>query len=1307
MSVPTKLLIADRDGTVSAQLAAVLRGADDLAVVAEASNCFEAVEQALHLRPDVVLIDATILSRDGFEAISRIKRCLPDVRIIVLADSGREEGVFQALKCGATGYALRSDANEKILQTVRQPAIGWPSVSSDVVSRLNVTLHRTASEPRLSQREEEVLDLLEEGLTNKEIADRLVVSESTVRTYVYRLLEKLHLERRHEAVAYAMRRRLRRDQTSEESKAVDARPEAFSRDLPQIPTRIDESYGTVAPPAVGHAAEGTAIPLDGERKQATALLVRVDCSSLTSEEVDSTVLEDMLPECLDLIGREIGQFQGTVVWPSSEGLVSFFGVPVSTEHAPEQALSAALAILGCLHDRTDELIRRGVRIDLRIGVNSGPVQVEKSEDSLGIKYVAIGDTTRLASVVRDMAKPGTIVATQSTYESTKRHFDFKPRGKAYITGRARPIRTYRLQGVKVVQGKPSQAFTRGLASFVGRERETDALSSAFAKASSGFGQVVGIVGEAGVGKSRLILEFRESLSGRSFTWLEGSCRHYGSHVPYLPLLEVLRSYFEIRRDEPGLVAAERVKAKMQQVYPGGLETLLPPLGDVLSLGVDLGDYPRLEPKQRRDRVFDAMKDLLLHESDSVPLALVIEDLQWIDRTSEEFLTYLMSSLDNAHFLLVLLYRPEYTHGWGSRSIYSQIRMDELTPSDSVRLIQSILSDGEVTPGLYNYITERARGNPLFIEEFITTLQEEGAISKTGGRYLLRIEPYAGKIPHSIQGIIQARIDRLRNDLKRAMQVASVIGVEFSYGTLQSATGMGRELKANLLDLQQAEFIFEKRVSPEPEYVFKHNLIREISYSSLVAKKRWEFHEKVGHALEETYRDRLDTCYDVLAHHYSRSRNAEKAYHYLELSALKASSNYSNWEAFRLGKEAIDTLNALPVSDDNSRRGIEARIRLEGTMRLLGYPEDSWEILEEGARLAGEIGDGRSLAAFYSSMGLCCTFRGEPTRGIEYSNMCISEAEKAEDTTVLAPIAFDLCSAYAFTGEHLKTLELAPRVTALLEKNHQEYDSFGGPYGFNVYCALSAWHGHALAHLGDFKACKAVLDKATRIAKETGNLHTMAFTELMYGLSMDIKGDGEVAVSHVREALRCGEEGQIIPVMVMGHMSLGWAHWCLGDTKTALKHMKKSFDLRKDSGFVGQLSLSYYTLAMIQYDSGDLESARSSTEQSLSAAEQSREMWTKGAARLLLGRILGKQDVSKAAAAEGDILSGMATLEGLRIRPLQAQGHLMLGELWADMGRKKKALQNLNGAAAAFKEMDMTYWLRRTQQVLRTHPKLRP
>ena len=290
---------------------------------------------------------------------------------------------------------------------------------------------------------------------------------------------------------------------------------------------------------------------------------------------------------------------------------------------------------------------------------------------------------------------------------------------------------------------------------------------------------------------------------------------------------------------------------------------------------------------------------------------------------------------------------------------------------------------------------------------------------------------------------------------------------------------------------------------------------------------------------------------------------------------------------------------------------------------------------------------------------------------------------------------------------MKTIELAPRVTALVEKHHQEYDSFGGPYGFNLYCALSTWYGHALAHLGDFRGCQAILDKAAHFAEETGNLHTIAFTELMYGLSMNIKGDGDVAASHVRKAIRCGEDGQIIPVMVMGHMSLGWAYSCLSKLETAQEHIGKSFELRKESAFAGQLSLSYYTLAMIQYDSGDLDSARSSTEQALSAAEQSREMWTKGAARLLLGRILGKQDISKAAAAERDILSGMVILEGLRIRPLQAQGHLILGELWADMGRKKKALQDLNEAAAAFKEMDMTYWLRRTQQIMRSYPALRP
>jgi class 3 adenylate cyclase/tetratricopeptide (TPR) repeat protein len=1153
-------------------------------------------------------------------------------------------------------------------------------------------------ESGLSQREAEVLDLLGEGLTNRQIADRLVVSESTVRTHIYRILEKLDFERRHDAVAYAIRRRLNSgDAPAGSDTSDDARQQIAASHTLQTPGIQKESVQAAPQRATGYETGETVVPAVGERKQATALLISIDCFETIKGSLDLDRIEETLSDSLDLICEEIRHHEGLVAWRSAEGLVALFGVPLATEHAPHRALMAALAIMQCQQKCTEDLKRKGAGIDLRIGVNSGPVQVEKSADGLTTACVPIGDTTKLGAAARDLARPGTILLTQNTYDLTRRYFDFKPGGTVRLRGALGPVTTYRLLGAKVARHGSSSAPSRSLPGFVGRASEMETLVGAFARTSSGSGQVVGVVGEAGLGKSRLVMEFRQNISKQDFSWLEGSCRHYGGHVAYLPLLEVLHSFFDIGLEEPESIVRGKIEARIGKMGFPTPATLLPPLHDILSLRVEDRDYLKLEPSQKRERIFEAIRGFLLQESSNAPTVLVIDDLQWIDKTSEEFLGYLMNSLAHSRILLLLLYRPEYVHGWSSKSIYSQIRLDELSSRSSVQLIQSIL--GNVSPQLCRYVTDRARGNPMFIEEFIRSLREERAILKSGSQYLLRAESATGRIPHSIQGIIQSRIDRLEHGLKRAMQVASVIGPEFSYSTLEAVAGMGRELKGHLLDLQQSEFIYEKRLSPEPEYEFKHNLIREISYSSLVASKRWEFHEKVGEALEKLYHDRLEMCCEVLAHHYSRSKNAEKAYRYLELSAAKASRNYSNWEAFRLGKEAIKMLDRLPATNEIRRKGVEARIQLEGSMRLLAYPEDSWDILEEGARLAQEIGDRRSLAVFYSSLGLCCTFRGEPTRGIEYSARCIDEAEKAEDATILATVGFDLCSAYAFTGDYLKTVDLAPRITGLLERLHREHDSLGGPFNFNLYCALCVWHGHAQAFLGDFNACHRILDKATHFAGETGSLHTMAFAELMYGLSMVAKGDGQPAVEHLLKAIECGEQGGIIPVLTMSHTALGWARSNLGELDAALRHMKKSFDLRNDSGFTGMLSMSHYQLALIQLESGDLDSAGASAEQAMTAAVRSRDRWVEAAAGLVLGDILVKKDRANAAAAEQHILDGMAIARELGLRPFQARGHLCLGELYAATGQRKKALDNLRKARAAFEEMGMQHFLHETRKAL--------
>jgi len=530
-----------------------------------------------------------------------------------------------------------------------------------------------------------------------------------------------------------------------------------------------------------------------------------------------------------------------------------------------------------------------------------------------------------------------------------------------------------------------------------------------------------------------------------------------------------------------------------------------------------------------------------------------------------------------------------------------------------------------------------------------------------------------------------------------MQVASVIGRDFAFRILQTITGMREELKSYLINLQGLEFIYEKNLFPELEYIFKHALTQEVAYNSLLLKRRKEIHESIGKAIEELYQDRLEEFCEMLAHHYSRSENSEKAYQYLRLSGEKAARSYSNWEAFRFYKEAINVLNQLPDSEENKRRGIEVRLLIAVPMTFLGYPEDSLQILQEGERLARELGDERSLARFYSSMGLYYSLSGDVIQGMKYAENCFREAEKIEDIELMAPIGFDLSSSYNTAGEFTKTAELAPKVIALLEKTQMEYESFGR--GFNVYSSFLASYGMAVGWMGSFEEGEALCEKALRFALKIRDLFSLVLIEFIYGWIYNVKGDGENGVEHLQNAVRYAEEAQMFILLGSVTGGLGWGYYLLGNLETARKHVKRAFKINSEAGIPFALFVPYWVSGLIHMDSGDLENARSYMEESFKLGQNNNEKHVEGASGIYLGRILGKADISQGKKAEECILQGIKVLDEEKMKPWASQGYLCLGELYADMGQREKALENLKKAQGAFQEMGMDYYLRRTQEVL--------
>jgi class 3 adenylate cyclase/tetratricopeptide (TPR) repeat protein len=1068
---------------------------------------------------------------------------------------------------------------------------------------------------------------------------------------------------------------------------------------PQPPPALDYTNPISYTPK--HLAEkilAARTSMEGERKQVTVLFADVKGFTPMSEKLDPEEVQTLISECLVFFTEEVHRYEGAIAQFLGDGVMALFGAPIAHEDSPQRALYAALAIQQRLRDYAEKMKKDGIEFKMRIGLNTGVVVVGRIGDDLTMEYTAMGDTVNLASRMESTAEAGSIQVSENTYRLTEGYFEFKPLGEIEVKGKKEPVKAYELLSLGLAKTRLGVSVARGLTPFVGRQREIEHLKDCYARVKEGQGQVVGIVGEPGVGKSRLVLEFTKTLLEGEYTYLGGDCLHYGVSMAYLPFLDILRAYFNVKEGEREFI----VKTKMVKQIASldeKLKEILPPLHDILSLKVEDEAYLNLEPKQRREQNFEAIRTLLVRESRNKPLVIAIDDLQWIDKTSEEFLTYLIGGLASTHILLILLYRPEYAHPWANKTYYSQIRVDQLSSGVSSDLIRAILEDGEVAPELRTLILNRAAGNPLFMEEFTHSLVENGSIRKKENQYVLGRKASEIQVPDTIQGIIAARIDRLEDSLKRTMQVASVIGRDFAYRILQTIMGMQQELKLSLLNLEQLEFIYEKSLFPELEYMFKHALTQEVAYNSLLLKRRKEIHESIGQAIENLYSERLEEFCEVLAHHFARSENWEKAYQYLKSSGEKATRSYSLWEAFGFYKQAINTLSKLPDTEQNKRRGIETRLQMADLMMALGYPEDSFEILQQGEKLSRELDDARSLSSFHGSMGLYHAMKGDNPKAREYLEEAFAEAEKTQDVELVAPIGFQLCSTYQISYENLKIAEVAPRVIALLEGTQRKSGAFGPQ--FNLYPALVAAYGYALAILGDFREGQAQCEKALRFATEINDIGSMGYVEYWYGFLLTWKGEGKNAIEHLQNAVKYCEQAQVVTLLGLAWNLLGQAHALLGDYETALKYIEKGLRIDSDLGVSYSMPAHYGNLSFVYYKLGDLDNTLSYFGKLLELAPKQDSKYLKAQFTVELGAGLGKLDKSQFAQAEEYIIQGMKILEELKTRPDCARAYYALGELYADSGQNEKALEYLEKARDMFQEMGMDYFLRQTQGLLET------
>ncbi|MFC1857239.1 adenylate/guanylate cyclase domain-containing protein [Thermodesulfobacteriota bacterium] len=1010
--------------------------------------------------------------------------------------------------------------------------------------------------------------------------------------------------------------------------------------------------------------------IEGERKLVTVLFADVANYTAMAEKLDPEEVHQIMDGCFKILMDEIHRYEGTINQFTGDGVMALFGAPVAHEDHAQRACHAALSIQEAIKKYGQKIrVTCGVDFKMRIGLNSGSVIVGSIGDNLRMDYTAVGDTTNLAARMQTTAKPESILLSKETQRLVRDFFEFQSLGKIDVKGKEEQQEAFELVKASEVETRISASVAKGLTRFVGRKNSMAALMSAYDLAKSGSGQVVGMVGEAGVGKSRLLFEFRERLPQDEFIYFEGQGLHYGSSMVYLPIVDIMRSYFDIQEGDREFVVRKKIESKVFKLDKN-LKKILSPLQELLSVRVEDEAYLQVDSGQRKIWIFEAVRDLLVRESQNKTVVLAVEDLHWIDKTSQEFLSYLIDWLADVKILLILLYRPEYTHSWGSKSHYQKIGLTQLTAKSSTELVQAILEGGEVMPELRDLILSRAGGNPLYVEELSHNMLENGTIQRKDHQYVLTKNPSEIEVPDTIQGIIAARLDRVEESLKRIMQMASVIGREFAFRILQTIMGMEEGLKSSLINLQGLEFISQKRLFPELEYIFKHALTQEVAYSSLLKERRKEIHEKIGQAIESLYPERLEEYYELLAYHYGQSDNKDKALEYLERANEKASKVSAMEEALVHFNEAMKLLDNLPDSEENRQRRISILVKQLYVFRLLMRLPELFDLLKRFEPIARGLDNQGLLGAFFFGLGLCEYTFGYLDQSVETMTRGAELCEAVGNIEVAGFGYVILEWIHGFKGTYYPVFDFNKDALRMLKQRfHPRWHAIGS-------CGVT----YAYAYLGRFDDALDEVQKALKAAKEYSDDSLVAYVTFHISVVHTLRGDLDRAVEYGKLAV---EKASTPQDKVWAQSFFGWALCRSGELRRGIDLLEKVVLVYRAGHNLSHEPMATLPLGEGYWLAGEYEKARQILEEALELTERCGMKLYMGWAHRLLGEIALETNPAQ---AEPQFEKSIETLQEIKAENELALSYASFGRFYKQQGNFAKAREYLTQALEIFERL---------------------
>jgi class 3 adenylate cyclase/DNA-binding winged helix-turn-helix (wHTH) protein/tetratricopeptide (TPR) repeat protein len=1033
---------------------------------------------------------------------------------------------------------------------------------------------------------------------------------------------------------------------------------------------------------------------EAERRQLTVLVCRLAGVSERAKRLDPEELLEVVPDYHAIGAEVVCHFDGHIAQYQGDRLVVYFGYPQAHEDDARRAVYTGLDLV----ERMAELNRRrtragGVQLAVRVGIHTGIVVVgAMGQDERA--PLALGDTSTIAAQVQDLAAPDTIVIGPTTLRLVEGYFDYRVLGAYILEEPAEPLALYQILQEDTSQSRFEVTVAKGLTPLVGREQEIQFLRERWAQVKDGWGQVVLLSGEAGIGKSRLVQALKEHLTGEAHTRIACRASSYYQQSAFYPVVEHVQRLLQFRKDDTPEEKLRKLEAVLGP-YGFALEEVVPLFAVLLSLPLADRYAPlALTPERQKQKTLEALLTWLLRETERQPVCFIVEDLHWVDPSTLEWLSLLIDQIPTTSMLMLLTFRPDFQPPWAVRSHLTHLTLGRLSPRQTAGMIGQVVGGKPLPAEVMQQVVATTDGVPLFVEELTKMVVELGLVKEREGRYELAGPLFPLTIPTTLHDSLMARLDRL-GTAKQVAQLGSVVGREFAYEVLQAVAPVEEAiLQQGLEQLVDAELLYQRGLPPQARYRFKHALIQEAAYQSLLRSTRRQYHQQIAQVLEDWFPETRETQPELLAHHYAEAGLSEQAILYWRRAGQRAIERSAHREAVVCFEQALAALKHLPKSHNMIEQAIDLRFDLRHSLMQIGELDQVFKHLRDADTLSRELGDQYRLGWVSDYMSNYFRNVGKYDEAIEAGERALTIAQQIGDFALQVAANFHLGASYQVLGDYHRGIDILRR-TAISLEGDLSYERLGLPVPPSIFSR--EWLVFCLAELGEFAEGFRVGEEAFRIAEVANRAMDLAYTYRGIAFLYLRKGEVDKAIAMTKRGL---EFCQLVDLPVISPWFitfLSYAYALAGRIAEALPLLEQAASI--ESAVPSFRVLNFACLSEVSLLAGRMDEAIQLAERALELSRDRKERGHEAWALRLLGEIASRYNPPEVEPAETSYRQALALAEELGMRPLMAHCHLGLGALYHQMTWLEQARSELSTAVEMYRAMEIALWLTPAQAML--------